>query len=89
MNKIKLSEAANQYGASSGRRSYPVTGKCQLQEMRIDSGGYDSGSAYWGTGNPMYVCQDTEGNQFFIRAKNREQAKEEIIYRNKNVKFYR
>ena len=92
--KIELSKAYNKYGASMGRRSYSVNGKCHLQKIPLDSGGCDRGGAYWGLlGEPLYCAQDSEGNRFFTRAKTREEAKEKIrncrIPQNREVTFYR
>lgn len=53
-------------GASLGRPDRPslgagaVVSKFYLQRVRINSGGYDSGGAYWGIGSPLYwaSCPD-------------------------------
>lgn len=53
--------------------------KLHLQRMPLDSGGYDSGGAYWGHGQPMWIATEgakTEsGITIFMRAPNREAAK--------------
>ncbi len=91
--KIELPKLNCKYGAPMGRQSYSVNGKCHLQEIPLNSGGYDSGGAYWGTGEPLYCAQDAEGNQFFTRAKSRDEAKEKIrncrIPLNCDITFYR
>ena len=89
--KIELSKAYNKYGASMGRRSYSVNGKCHLQKIPLDSGGYDRGGAYWGLGEPLYCAQDSEGSRLFIRAKTRKEAKEKILSHSlaHDITFYR
>lgn len=64
------------YGASMGRPSDgTLQGKVHLQLVRLDYGGYDSGGAYWGWGDPLFCAWDNEGNQVFFRAKSRADAK--------------
>ena len=47
-----------QYGAPMGRPAYGhgamPTSKFILRRIPINSGGYDSGGAYWGIGAPLY-----------------------------------
>lgn len=74
----KLSKGYTKYGADMGRHSTPVSGKVTLERMRIDSGGYDSGGAYWGTGEPLWRAQDEDGNEQFFRAKDRKAAEAEL-----------
>lgn len=92
MPKIQLSKGYSSWGAQMGRDDQIVSGRCHLQRMPLDKGGYDSGGAYWGTGKgilPMYVCQDSEGNQFFIRARHRTDAKNWIRgFNGESVTFY-
>ena len=89
--KIELSKSYNKYGASMGRRSERIDGKCHLQKIPLDSGGYDKGGAYWGLGEPLYCAQDSEGGRFFIRAKTRKEAKEKILSHSlaHDITFYR
>ena len=90
--KINYTKVCNQYGASMGRRnSYTLIGKCHLQRVPLDSGGYDPGGAYWGIGEPLYVAQDSYGNWFFLRAATRDAAKE-MLHRkfgNQFISFYK
>jgi len=86
--QIEIPNGQSKFEAWRGRKDYPVSGKCLLQKMRINTGGYDAGGAYWGIGNPMYVCQDLSGNLYYVRAKNREDAKQQIIEKNPTAKFY-
>jgi hypothetical protein len=54
----KLPNAVTRRGASMGRPSSPpdpnYKGVMRLERIRLDSGGYDSGGAYWGHGEPLY-----------------------------------
>lgn len=66
------------YGAPLGRMSAPdldLSEKLQLQRVRINSGGYDDGGAYWGLGSPLYVVMDRDGDRVYFRASGREDAK--------------
>ena len=53
-------------GASYGRRSTRIdanelpTRSVYLSRVKIDSGGYDEGGAYWGVGQPLY-CAYSDG----------------------------
>ncbi len=58
MSGPKLSKACGRDGASMGRRSGHALDKSlpfkfRLYRIPINSGGYDSGGAYWGTGAPL------------------------------------
>lgn len=87
--KIYLTKGYSKYGAQMGRDNEPVKGKCYLQKLKMSGcGAYDSGGAYWGIGETLYVCQDSDKNQFFTRAKNRNGAKNIIVRYNKSVTFY-
>lgn len=82
------------YGAPMGRRETHYTGidnpKFSLQRIRLDSGGYDSGGAYWGIGTPLYWYQSTDGFiEGFLRAFSREVAKAEIRKSYPSAKFFR
>ena len=50
-------KAYSQYGASMGRRDNVAEAldvkKLHLERVRLNSGGYDPGGAYWGQGAPM------------------------------------
>ncbi len=81
----------SQYGASMGRRSSgELCGKISLQRVRLDSGGYDKGGAYWGTGTPLWYAEDQDGNNKYFRAPTREAAKDKLIKECKGItSFYR
>lgn len=68
---------AGMYGAPRGRSTSPL-GKTprsiRLFRVRLDSGGYDDGGAYWGLGAPLYCATCPEGGRQFVRAKNRATA---------------
>ena len=85
-------KAYSQYGASMGRRDIitePLTvKKLHLQRVRLDSGGYDPGGAYWGHGAPLFVAW-CDGREMFFRAGDRAEAKEIVKAVFKNAKFYR
>ena len=70
-----------QYGAPMGRREYGQPGplrNVRLFRVRIDSGGYDDGGAYWGVGQPLYCATDGADYRRFIRAASREAAAREL-----------
>lgn len=82
------------YGAPMGRHTgtnYLETeaGPLYLKRVPINSGGYDSGGAYWGLGQPLYYVEDQDGNSQFLRAWDRESAKSAIRENWPNARFYR
>lgn len=106
MAKRTLPQVNCTYGAPMGRRSRAHPGlvdepmKFYLQRVPLDSGGYDSGGAYWGHGQPLYwyTAADTpEMAEFklsdlpdaFLRANNRKHAKELIREMYPLAKFFR
>jgi hypothetical protein len=82
---ITLSNVSSKYGAPMGRDSSEPSGKVRLQRVRLDSGGYDSGGAYWGIGQALWCAEDVDGNRKFFRASDREAAKAKLP----NCRFYR
>lgn len=79
MSRITLPKLSCKYGAPMGRHNAHISGKCKLQKCpMVDGGAYDNGGAYWGCGLTLWVCQDLEGGLFFVRAKNRNEAKKAI-----------
>ena len=57
-----------------------------LRKMRIVDGGYDTGGAYWGYGSPTFGCMwhafgdgPLYRNELFVRARNREEAKQYVL----------
>jgi hypothetical protein len=64
--------------------------KLYLQRVRLNSGGYDSGGAYWGLGAPLYAYFDESGEfSHCIRASSRQKAKEAIRREFPEALFYR
>lgn len=62
-----------------------TTAKLHLRRVDLDSGGYDSGRAYWGRGEPIYCAWDAEGNTGYVRARTRDKTKAQFP----NARFYR
>jgi hypothetical protein len=91
---VNLTKVNCKYGAPMGRAHDGIdgftafaasefAGKVRLARVRLDSGGYDSGGAYWGTGVPLWraECDYTDGSEsvdYFLRAADRESAKREL-----------
>lgn len=66
------------YGAPMGRRDdaldFSEPNSVNLFEVKLDSGGYDNGGAYWGVGeNPIFVARQGGAIQF-VRARSRLDA---------------
>lgn len=84
--------AHSQYGASMGRRDNVAEAldvkKLHLERVRLDSGGYDPGGAYWGLGAPLYVAWG-DGQEMFFRARDRREANEIAKGVFKHAEFYR
>jgi hypothetical protein len=101
MARLSLSNACSQYGASMGRASTserdlrqlaPEPVKLALQRVHLDSGGYDSGGAYWGAGEPLYRADDSAGLgevTLYLRARDRAHAKTLVLAKLPNARFYR
>lgn len=67
------------YGAQMGRKNDGgEPGRLYLQQVRLCNGGYDTGGAYWGHGNRLYCAFNDYGAMFFVRAKNRKEAKNKL-----------
>lgn len=57
----------------AGMQQIPV--KFYLQDAGLNSGGYDRGGAYWGTGLRVYLTQSYDDEVFLaFRASNRAEA---------------
>jgi len=63
-------------GAPMGRfgSDESPTGRIRLFRVRLDSGGYDDGGAYWGHGAPLYCASNGRGYLRCIRANTRKEA---------------
>ena len=82
------------YGAPMGRHTGPhyletCAGRLRLVRIPLNSGGYDSGGAYWGLGPPLWYAEDLDGNSQFFRASTRESAKAYIRSKFPDARFYR
>src|SRR5436190_18893849 len=85
-------------GASHGRpdrvhnplgQPWLGTERLYLRRLRLDSGGYDEGGAYWGLGEPLYWATDGAGVDVFRRARDRPTAKRIILEQYPTARFYR
>ena len=54
----------------------------RLFKVRLDSGGYDDGGAYWGLPDNLWCAQCPEGGQEFTRASNRLVAAAKLVLPN-------
>lgn len=43
----------------------------RLFKVRLDSGAYDDGGAYWGHGQQLWCARDSQGGEQFVRASSR------------------
>jgi hypothetical protein len=69
-------------GAANGEKLY-------LRRVRIDSGGYDSGGAYWGLGAPLFAWENVDGDRSgYLRAANREAAKAALREQWDDIRFF-
>lgn len=91
-----LPSVYSKYGAPLGRPDNAHPGlvdepvKISLRRVRLDRGGYDSGGAYWGHGEPLYWAQSECGEvSWFIRSRSRDAVKAEILLRYPLARFYR
>lgn len=78
-------------GSQMGRRSvFPPspTQRLHLVRVRLDSGGYDQGGAYWGHGQPLY-CAYSDETEYYTRADCRADAVNWVRERLPQAKFYR
>jgi hypothetical protein len=64
--------------------------KVSLRRVRLDSGGYDNGGAYWGIGKPLYWAGSDCGTvTMYFRATDRHNAKEQVREKHPKARFYR
>ena len=90
--RIKLSNVSSNRGAPMGRGNEKLVGKCRLQVMVMVDGDYDQGGAYWGGGRGvarMWVAEDSEGRQAYVRGWDRVDAKNRLLVDNEGITFYR
>lgn len=77
----QLPDVNSKYGAPMGRRESNIkpTGRTvRLFRVRLNSGGYDDGGAYWGIGEPLYCATDGAAYLRFIRANDRRHAADRL-----------
>jgi hypothetical protein len=87
-------------GAPMGRGGYtraaqplPVGARFNLRRVYLNSGGYDTGGAYWGCGVPLYWAgaenpADPEGDvSMFFRAGTRAAAKAYVREAHPDARF--
>jgi hypothetical protein len=85
---------SSQYGAPMGRGSNRANQaepaeRFYLRRVRLDSGGYDNGGAYWGTGQPLYYWEgEDSGSSDYIRARGRADAKRQIRENCPEARFF-
>lgn len=102
-----LPDVSSRYGAPMGRRdssSYTdshgrrVEITCTadsppfyLVRVPLDSGGYDSGGAYWGLGAPLYRFEHSRLSDLsgFARGRTREAAKAAVRESHPLARFFR
>jgi len=99
-----IPDVSCKYGAPMGRRSNNLSGLIvtetdspfTLRQIRLNSGGYDSGGAYWGRHQRLYwwSVEIKEGEtrdecSGFFRAPNREAAKAHIKELHPLARFFR
>jgi hypothetical protein len=85
MSYAKNAPAVSSWGAPMGRRDINATaepeGALTIQEVCIDSGGYDNHGTYWGLGQRLFfvsgVTADEDDIEVTFRAYDRQCAVEE------------
>jgi hypothetical protein len=64
-------KGCSKYGAQMGRASdlpFDATGELLIRVVPIDTGGYDPGGAYWGSGQTLFYVFDADGRGRYLRA---------------------
>jgi len=89
-----ITPVSSPHGAPMGRHTGPdyldaTAGKISLRRVPINSGGYDTGGAYWGLGAPLWEAMDQDGNGRIFRAHDRAAAKVAIRADFPDAVFYR
>ena len=87
------------YGAPMGRMGAHADTRrpyrFSLRRVRLDAGGYDSGGAYWGHGQPLYWASAVSGDaiapnvDYFFRACDRDAARARVLADYPRARFYR
>lgn len=90
-----LPNVPTSYGAPMGRPGRDEGAllpgdRVYLRRLRLDSGGYDEGGAYWGHGAPIYWAYALDGAfDITLRARSRKAAKAAILADYPGVRFFR
>lgn len=98
-----LPDVSCQYGAPMGRRQASAADskqpmKFRLSRVYLNSGGYDRGGAYWGIGTPLYQAEADAPTMYeyggdvvtmYLRAYDRDDAKDRVRAKYPNATFYR
>lgn len=74
-------------GRGSPTQPFPPGERVHLQRVRLNSGGYDQGGAYWGSGQSLWCAFTCEADAIYLRANSREAAKQHQSL--KHCKFWR
>jgi len=92
--KLTLPNGSSARGAQMGRRNIlpddvnkPI--KLRMEKLRWVDGDYDSFGAYWGNSGDNVYCAWMDNVRVFVRATNRETAKEEVRDLLPNATFFR
>lgn len=88
-----LANVSSRYGAPMGRPgSYGRAddgARFYLRRVRLNGGGYDSGGAYWGGGEPLWRYESEDGAvSDHIRAPNRDAARAEVRKAHPGARFF-
>lgn len=85
----------SRYGAPLGRHGHDEGAllpgdRVYLRRLRLDSGGYDEGGAYWGHGQPIYWAYALDGAlDITMRARTRDAVKAALLADYPGIKFFR
>ncbi len=82
-----------QRGAALGRPTVQPfetpKGKLYLRRVYLDNGGYDTNGTYFGHGEPLYwVASEDCELDYMLRAKSRRAAKEQILEKYPDARFF-
>lgn len=94
--KYNYTKAYSERGSNIGRSNIFNEPNCigpfYLQRVPLDRGAYDPGGAYWGHAEHLYVAfaeGAEERQEVFVRAWNREEAKDEVKRFFRKAEFWR
>jgi hypothetical protein len=90
----QMSKVNCKFGAPMGRHTLKGEPEKQykfhLYNVRLDSGGYDDGGAYWGIGQRLYCLESACGDVTqYMRADDRKDAKEQSKAMYPKARFFR